>query len=353
MVVDTRFNLSLSVKWDKVYSDELGIFLSDYLVFSEGLLNDLKGKGIIDNVSYTFYLNSIKSGADDLIRIITSYIDGNRSLIHEQFYKLMMFYKPFLNENFQINTIPQNFIFFRIRSDKGVIDDKKINPDYALFHIPFDKRFLVNNLRYNPHGIPCLYCSNNLRTAWIESKEPKIDPKLSSGKFLNTAIFFNEREINCLDFSLKKIDKLYDNIFTTPGIDSLKSFLQYIAIYPLIAALHTDVDYNPFEYVSFSIEYLTSTLLMDWLIKNSSLYFKGRDISSIKYSSVEDKEDNSYNYAFPSTYDKSVNYCKNLTSLFLKKFKYYYSDDIVNLMGVTVVDKSEIMKIQDFMIKNI
>jgi hypothetical protein len=353
MIVDTRFNISLSVKWDKDYTDELQIFLSEYLVFSEELLDDLKNKGKINNISHAYYLNSIKTGATDLINILTSYVSGNRTLIHEQFYKLMAFYKPFLNQNFQINTIPKNFVFYRVRSDKGIIADKLTNPDYTLFHIPFNKRFLVNNLRYNPHGIPCLYCANNLRTAWIESKEPAIDASLSSDKFLNTAIFLNEREINCLDFSLQKFDKLYDDIFTKPGIASVQLFLQYSAIYPLIAALHTDVDYKPFSYISFSIEYLAPTLLMDWLIKNSSSYFKGREISSIKYSSVEDTTDDSYNFAFPSSFDKSEIYCKNLTSLFLKKFKYFYSDDIVNLMGITVADKTEIMKIQDYMLKNI
>lgn len=356
VVVSKDFDIPFASSCHSDYIAELKNYFNNYKHFANTILNDLIKENIVSDYSKDTYTGIIDIGINKILSILNFYRYGNREKMHPLFLDLMNNYKPFIERTNNYTDIPRNTYFYRIRFDKGILDDKAKNPMYAVFHIPFNKRYLVNNLRYNPHGIPCLYCSNNLKTAWIETNRPQIDKDFLTDNILNAAIFSISNNINCIDFSLSSFNELYSAVIKNNGKVSkdLSTLLTYISLFPLISSLHTKVvDYN--VKTSFSVEYIIPTILMDWLYitqASSYSYFNGNKISAIKYSSVQDNNADAYNYVFPSNFKEGELYCSYLESLFLRKYKYYYSDDISTNFSTTV-DEAEIIKIQEYMKANL
>lgn len=92
---------------------------------------------------------------------------------YDAFRKLKTFFEA--DDNFYLKMLPQLSIdnqckLYRIRT--GSFD--KMN-DGEMFHIPFDKRHLVNTQRYSVPGYPILYLAGSLFTAWCEMDKPELD----------------------------------------------------------------------------------------------------------------------------------------------------------------------------------
>lgn len=65
--------------------------------------------------------------------------------------------------------------FYRIRHSDINIQDR-----HEMFHVPLDKRYLINSYRYSIAGHPSLYLSTSLGLAWFEAGMPN---KFSCSKF--------------------------------------------------------------------------------------------------------------------------------------------------------------------------
>lgn len=273
-------------------------------------------KSNCSNQEATFILKTIKETSDSIKDILKSFESGKKSLIYSKFDDL-------LTNNQSINNILRNNIetynqgskYFRIRL--GNIDPSNKNK-HDIFHIPFSKRYLVSNLRFNGNGTPCFYLASDAIVAWRETGEPKVDK-------VNLAVFYNSQTIKILDLSLKTYSILGEN---------KQKLVEYICLYPLIMAIHTKISYQE-NHPNFKYEYLFPSLLMDWFLSEENRF--DTIVLGIKYRSVKiNSKDTDYNYVLRTKYTESQNkqYCENLEKIFLDtniaslKYKYYYTEEL-------------------------
>lgn len=167
-----------------VYSDEDG----DYYAYIIGLITDYvkRVKQLDDQtvkvLNHSFDLlpteDKPKKGFDfmrdvdalyQLVKEVLS--DSFRNYHDDAFQKLKQFFEA--DECFYLNMLPKFLIksapLYRIRT--GSFDKTK---DGELFHIPFEKRHLVDSRRYSVPGYPILYLAGSLFTAWCEMDKPEL-----------------------------------------------------------------------------------------------------------------------------------------------------------------------------------
>ena len=179
---------------NKDFSTEITDFFSKYISFITPKLQILFTNGLITNDAKVSTESQLNDGVKILTDIFYEFDKGDNSKCYDLLRQLLILYKKILvSKEFFIN-LSRNTQLYRIRTDKLLPSDRN---EYDLFHIPFRKRHLVSNLRFNPPGIPCLYCSSNLLTCY---KEMKKDLKLFdtseldsiANNSLNVEIFKND-----------------------------------------------------------------------------------------------------------------------------------------------------------------
>lgn len=203
---------------------------------------------------------------------------------------------------------------YRMREDKaltasGQIDRKEI------FHVPFEKRKLVQNQRYSIAGLPCLYFGSSLWICWEELGRPDLNATFLSRFRLTEAI-------KVLDLQLAPLRawELYKDIRVgqlaqSPRVGELMKrydddfISSYVIYWPLIAACSIRVeDRNG----SFFPQYIVPQLLLQWVTKekevNGIRYFSTRALESDWYANV--------NYVFPSREIKHSGRCRFLAERF-------------------------------------
>ena len=119
--------------------------------------------------------------------VIEVLIDCYRCYPDNAFQKLKNFFEA--DECYYLNMLPQlqvcQWTLYRIR--KGLFDKTK---DGEMFHIPFEKRLLVDTQRYSIPGYPILYLAGSLFTAWCEMDKPELDGLNFAGfKFKDEELF--------------------------------------------------------------------------------------------------------------------------------------------------------------------
>ena len=119
--------------------------------------------------------------------VIDVLTDSYRCYPDDAFQKLKNFFEA--DECYYLNMLPQldvnQLTLYRIRKDS--FDKTK---DGEMFHIPFEKRHLVDSQRYSIPGYPILYLAGSLFTAWCEMDKPELDGLSFVGfKFKNEEFF--------------------------------------------------------------------------------------------------------------------------------------------------------------------
>ena len=195
-----------------------------------------------------------------------------------------LFYdKIFCNDSFiDKYDLSQKSRLFRIRkSEFGGLFSKE-----EMFHIPFEKRYLVSNERFSVNGVPSLYLSESTYICWEEMGNPNFDT-------CNTSMFINEKKL--LVINLAPIMEDFD----------VNNILKYPLAY--VCSLGVNHPGHPFKE-----EYVIPQILMQCLL----IYNKSNPDTSvvgIRYLSnkaykqrplfpLNEKEDlkRYYNYAFPA-----------------------------------------------------
>lgn len=313
-------------------------------------IDDLKNLGHITYETHYFSIDKIKNSEKVLNELFSSFDKGDMLSCYNLLRNLMEIYDGNINGSNFTYSVHKNSEFYRIRPDR--IDDGK--HQYNIFHIPFKSRHLVSNLRFNPPGIPCLYCSTDLTTASGEFDNDfklydTIDHATVNRDALNVALFLNSRELSCLDLSLRDFQHLFDNSSTDP-----KAFLNYSIVYPLIMLLHCNQDFEPSQSVTFRMEYMLPSFMMTWVfnqIGEGFKYFSGKSVEAFKYSSVKSSTPlTSHNFVFPSYYSPSLNFCSVLESIFLKKYQYVYTDELKSHLGKSIVNEADLAVIQSYIL---
>lgn len=153
------------------------------------------------------------------------------------------------DEFYYLKMLPQLSLkrgpLYRIRTDS--ID---LTNDGELFHIPFEKRYLISSQRYSFPGYPMLYLSGSLFTAWCEMNKPDLEG-ISYAKFE----FKNEELF---------LDLSYPYLRT-------KNWEMYslFVMYPLLMACMTRVNHSQ---APFKPEYIFPQLMTKLVREHSSIF---------------------------------------------------------------------------------
>lgn len=167
----------------KRYSNK---FISDLFIILENPLckkheNILYGQEVILNLKKKKNLkSSLKTFFKDLIEIYILWISGEAYHAIEKLNKIFNFSLSNEDIKFEIG----KKLFFRGRRNINNILNK-----YDMFHIPYDKRYLVGNQRFSLSGFPLLYLSSSLFGVYleldIENEHPREEYSFSSFYFNN------------------------------------------------------------------------------------------------------------------------------------------------------------------------
>lgn len=319
--------------------------LVEYIIYSESIINSLFDEEHISNIDVLGYKDKINESKKLILRILYSFNKGDRFKSIEGLKDFILnFAKDFLTKEPFTFKIEKGEIFYRIRCDKAIEIESRSK--YAIFHIPFNKRYLVNNLRFNPPGIPGFYCSNKLITCWLECNKPTLGSGFDDNK-MNVGVFKNCTTIEGIDISIRSIENLRNR-------SNKSEVLGYLVLYPLIMLLHTKIEYEN-KPKNFQYEYLFPSMLMDWIMnqKNKDYVEFGKEFDFMKYSSVESSDQFIYhNYVFPTTFEDNIQYCSNLEKLFLEDNKYFFVNDLFSIINKENIDESDIDKIEKELLKH-
>lgn len=170
-----------------------------------------------------------------------------------------------------------------------------------LFHIPLNKRGIVNTNRFSAPGYPCLYLGTSIYACWEELGRPPMSQSM-------VARLRNEVDLCMLDLRVPSQQQFSDHI------------IDYIRAYPLIIACSIRVKDAG---ALFKPEYAIPQLLMEYVINNNANHKVENRISGIYYTSVFRNDDFGYgidkleNIAIPVQNPlKSKKYCQKLCQMF-------------------------------------
>ncbi|MBS1595585.1 MAG: RES domain-containing protein [Bacteroidetes bacterium] len=325
------------------YIDVIDKHLDAFVVKANEWISELISSGKIPSDDLHIYLKRINQSKEDIIEILKEYTYRDRLAAIEKLKKYFRTYRGFILNKSLYGTLLAKSTFYRFRANEIKPIEKN---EHAIFHIPFSKRRLVSNNRFNAHGIPCFYCADDLYIAWREVKSPGKFKFATTDQeaYFNVGLFRNSIDVDYIDLSLRDFNEVYSN-------ETVGTFLSYIYLYPLILSLHTKIDYTG-TWAAFHHEYVMPSFIMDIFLSGfKQIFANANKLQCIRYLSVEDdKRTNGYNYVFPAQYaEKSPqDYCSNLANIFLQKdsFKYVYQDELVatGKTKIDIMDFPDVMK---------
>lgn len=212
--------------------------------------------------------------------------------------------------------IPSNTISYRMR--KVDLDEQHNLERKDMFHVPLEKRGLVQTQRYSVPGYPCLYLSNSVYGCWEEMGRPDFGTVMVSK-------FVSREDIKVLDLRIPSKKTWQDNMG------------KCTEFFPLVIASMVQVK-NVKD--SYKPEYLIPQLLTEWVISHNVNEKKGTtstgEILGILFTSARknkdfDFQDNKYdNYAIPVLKPLgSKKYCERLTKIFELSAPTYYDLEVL------------------------
>lgn len=277
---------------------------------------------------------------DTIKEIVKSQYKG----LHAQAFKKLQYlftgtkYYNGLSGKIPYSTLKANTSLFRARVNNTY--NKFTYKD--MFHIPFDKRGIVQTQRYSFPGYPCLYVGESIYACWEEMHRVDFDLCMVSR-------IENQRDIKLLDLKVPTKDE-YDG--------SLEAILLR---FPLIIACMIVVQNRDDV---FKPEYIIPQLLTEWVITYNSKH-KDDFIYGIRYTSSLTTDE----FGFPKSkinniaffpiniLGNSIRYCPKLADIFritdptcneFEKLKGGYADDkgLCDLKGEEILLQN--YKLSDF-----
>lgn len=195
-----------------------------------------------------------------------------------------------------VSPLMEKSCLYRARVHKG--SKKYTYKD--MFHIPFDKRGIVQTQRYSFPGYPCLYVGESIYACWEEMHRVDFDLCMISRIETQKDIYLLDMRIpNKVDFDRKMIDTLY--------------------LFPLLLSCMVMV--NNRDDV-FKPEYIIPQLLTEWLIthndKSDATIYGIRYTSSLKTDEFDFPKSKLCNMAlFPlEVLETNSKYCPKLSENF-------------------------------------
>lgn len=276
-------------------------------------------------------LSFVEDMGDQVIDIIKLYLAGNAEEAYRRFSSLLDSNRNYI-DNLIIRYEENQETLYRVRWS-----EKEITLKEDIFHIPFDKRHLIDTQRYSIAGVPCLYFGNTIYACWIEMGKPDLN-KLFISKFKNT------EKVNVLDFAVTfdtfiKVPTIQDQYPEEYTKEKIESFL---LLYPLIMACSFK---KQTENAKFNIEYIIPNMMLQWISNNKDY------IDGIRYFSTKMKHERydsiGINIVFPPKEDKDSmkGFCPKLKRTF--KFTAPVSWSMINTFPLKDVNMHYPQKVRE------
>lgn len=211
-----------------------------------------------------------------------------------------------------ILTITRGSVTYRMRK-VDLEEQRKLKPK-DMFHIPLDKRGLVETQRYSVPGYPCLYLAHSVYGCWEEMGRPDFGTVMVSK-------FVSQSDFKVLDLRV-------------PSRESWDANMEKcVLFFPLVIACMVQVKNSKDTYKP---EYLIPQLLTEWVISHNRDNKPEEEILGIMYTSAQknddfDFPDNSYdNFAIPVLKPLgSKKYCDRLETIFQLTSPTYYDLEVL------------------------
>ncbi len=316
-VIDNKINIIEYVKSVlDLYCEELRSIKADYT----------------DEIGINDALLIIDELINCIINSITIYFDGKPSGAFQTFSKTMNKIWPQIKIFHK--TEMKMFKLYRCR----VWPYNKNPLQEDIFHIPFEKRHLVENQRYSINGYPCLYLSTSLLCCIHEINRQENTSFIAS-RYLLMNKWPKSLDLT-IDYIKIKNSTLHDQNLADFFISMIRQgFIAKLIMFPLIFA----VSIKNIENNKFNSEYIIPHLLLEWIRQN-------QEIDCIKYNSYDNvgnvkNTDLLTNFVFPLMDSEARGYCQSVLDIFsisfpkMMKMKYipnnidnylndYYKSDI-------------------------
>lgn len=226
--------------------------------------------------NYLDVLNNIEE--DNLNKEFNVFINAYVDWINNDTQKAVKVIEEYLKEKHLLDEIDiKNRLMFRARKYENVLSH------WDMFHIPFNKRYLIGNQRYSLIGRPMLYLGFTPSVVLDEIRLGAEDNAYISGFYLNKR---EDLKICDLRYDFPQIDKREINKMLTINYDVwdnekiLKRF--YVSIISLICGFKVRRE----NYSGFCEEYVLPQILSE-IVEN-----KGYD--GLAYSSTHARGKNAY-----------------------------------------------------------
>lgn len=263
------------------------ILLDRYLqTFDESSFREIGGKKHV--------ISEIERIYETLNNCCRSFLSGDIATA------ISLMYDCYFRNDVSLKTVQlaSGSIFYRMRKASNY----HLFKNEEMFHIPFEKNYLIKNERFSISGFPSFYLGKSVYVCWEEMGRPDFD-------HANVAVYMNREDCTVIDLCMPmKREDIMGALFTLPMV-----------LCSSLPVLHPDEDFKP--------EYIIPQLLMQCLVR----YNKESDkvIDGIKYDSIHKHGGDSFydynkeglssiyeNYVFPARQINDEGHCPFLSKLF-------------------------------------
>ncbi|MGN0374546.1 MAG: hypothetical protein ACI4EN_03535 [Butyrivibrio sp.] len=221
-------------------------------------------------------IENIEFNANRIIEVLELYSKGKIVSASQKAFEVFENMKPQLMQRY--SGAYRFETYYRIR---GINEGNSFPLERKeLFHIPYNKNYLVGTERYSMPGHPCLYLASQAELCWFECGKPN---KFAISRF---DIPQSEDEyMKFIDFS-EKLMPLMHSFFcwfhNEKDTEQVRKYLlKYICTYPLRAACSIVVEHPGSRFIE---EYIIPQLLLQWVLND-------KDFDGIRYESCNSSED--------------------------------------------------------------
>ena len=269
----------LKTKDDESYLKELNKKFQSY----KQLINLLIEKNSHLNKSI---IEEVENSCSTISKCITLYHNGHAGRSYNELENIL---NDISNDEY-LKLLKSNSHLYRMRVSPETIYDSN-----EIFHIPFNKRHLVESRRYSIAGLPCLYLGSSHFICWYELNKPNFNNLYSSSfKSTEDLVFLDlTRDINYI----KKCSQIYD-------------IIHLLKFYPMTLACNFSTKY---QNAKFNDEYIIPNLLLQWVLETESI--NGIKFLSVKYCNNKHRK-KLHNYVIPPKIMDNGKYCSHLYTYF-------------------------------------
>ena len=251
-----------------------------------------------------------------LISALDEYLSGSAGKAYGKIEELMR--SEFLQDNIIHLKVPLNTYYAEQNNSRSLYrvryNDNHLSERSDIFHIPFEKRYLVRTQRYSIAGIPCLYLGTSLYVCWQEMGKPDFSKLYLSYFKINKENHYGEIYVLNLAYSFETLRPENLEYFFTQelsGHDRNKA-KAFLAFWPILAACSFNAEV---QNAHFTVEYVIPNLILQWISKEK------RPVSGVMYLSTKTAQlrnsDKGINFVFPPDI-KNVDegFCEKLKNVF-------------------------------------